>query len=88
MSSDISKSSILGRLSRQENEDKFVEKDVERCLDDLWREREIYRKEQSLDVLSRGGAQKLFPVNPSRCGHTGWPKAPCGCMISALSKVD
>jgi hypothetical protein len=48
MSSDISKSSILARLSREENEDKFVEKDVERCLDDLWREREIYRKERSL----------------------------------------
>jgi len=57
MSSDISKSSILGRLSRQENEDKFVEKDVERCLDDLWRERELYRKAQSL-MFFLGEARK------------------------------
>lgn len=51
MNSDISKSSILARLSREENEDKFVKKDVERCLDDLEREREIYRKAQSLMFL-------------------------------------
>jgi hypothetical protein len=32
MSSDISKSSILARLSREENKDKFVEKDVENTI--------------------------------------------------------
>lgn len=57
MSSDISKSSILARLSREENEDKFVEKDVERCLDDLWREREIYRMARSL-MFFLGEARK------------------------------